>query len=112
MNRETDQLAWPPVEFVSQLQKAGVEFTEQQMQLFERMMMAGAGQSRNGTAGNGLGDIGAMSMETAMFKTRVQSGGRISIPDAEREALDIDDGDLVQAFVVPLKAADGGTDDE
>jgi bifunctional DNA-binding transcriptional regulator/antitoxin component of YhaV-PrlF toxin-antitoxin module len=46
--------------------------------------------------------LGAMS-QMAMFKTRVQSGGRISIPDAEREALDIDEGDIVQTVVIPLK---------
>jgi bifunctional DNA-binding transcriptional regulator/antitoxin component of YhaV-PrlF toxin-antitoxin module len=38
-----------------------------------------------------------------MFKTTVQSGGRISIPEAEREALDIDDGDLVQVIIIPIE---------
>jgi bifunctional DNA-binding transcriptional regulator/antitoxin component of YhaV-PrlF toxin-antitoxin module len=33
----------------------------------------------------------------------VQSGGRISIPEAERQALDIDDGDLVQVIVIPIE---------
>ena len=39
----------------------------------------------------------------AMFKTTIQSGGRISIPEAEREALKIDDGDLVQVIVIPIE---------
>ncbi len=39
----------------------------------------------------------------AMFKTTVQSGGRISIPEAEREALNIDDGDLVQVIIIPIE---------
>jgi hypothetical protein len=39
----------------------------------------------------------------AMFKTTVQSGGRISIPEAEREALDIVDGDLVQVIIIPIE---------
>ena len=39
----------------------------------------------------------------AMFKTTVQSGGRISIPEAERQALKIDDGDLVQVIVIPIE---------
>jgi hypothetical protein len=39
----------------------------------------------------------------AMFKTTVQSGGRISIPEAERQALDIDDGDLVQVIIIPIE---------
>lgn len=44
-----------------------------------------------------------LSFYNAMFKTTVQSGGRISIPEAERQALDIDDGDLVQVIVIPIE---------
>ena len=44
-----------------------------------------------------------LSYYNAMFKTTVQSGGRISIPEAERQALNIEDGDLVQVIVVPLE---------
>jgi bifunctional DNA-binding transcriptional regulator/antitoxin component of YhaV-PrlF toxin-antitoxin module len=47
-----------------------------------------------------------MSTGAAAFKARVQSGGRISIPDAERDALDIEEGDLVQAFVIPIGDSD------
>lgn len=39
---------------------------------------------------------------TAAFKARIQKGGRLSIPDAERDALGLEEGDLVQVFVVPL----------
>jgi bifunctional DNA-binding transcriptional regulator/antitoxin component of YhaV-PrlF toxin-antitoxin module len=38
-----------------------------------------------------------------MFKTTVQSGGRISIPEAERQALNIEDGDLVQVIIIPIR---------
>ncbi len=38
----------------------------------------------------------------AMFKTNVQTGGRISIPEAERQALGIEEGDLVQVIIIPL----------
>ncbi|HJT49133.1 MAG TPA: AbrB/MazE/SpoVT family DNA-binding domain-containing protein [Nitrososphaeraceae archaeon] len=38
----------------------------------------------------------------AMFKTTVQSGGRISIPEAERQALNIEEGDLVQVVLIPI----------
>ncbi|MEW5840915.1 AbrB/MazE/SpoVT family DNA-binding domain-containing protein [Nitrososphaera sp.] len=44
-----------------------------------------------------------LSFYNAMFKTTVQSGGRISIPEAERQALDIEDGDLVQVIVIPIE---------
>jgi AbrB family looped-hinge helix DNA binding protein len=39
----------------------------------------------------------------AMFKTTVQSGGRISIPEAERDALNIEEGDLVQVIIIPIQ---------
>ena len=38
-----------------------------------------------------------------MFKTTVQTGGRISIPEAERQALNIEEGDLVQVIVIPIE---------
>ena len=38
----------------------------------------------------------------AMFKTTVQSGGRISIPEAERQALNIEEGDSVQVVLIPI----------
>ena len=69
---------------------------ETQQEMFKRMLGAGS------PAGMDMNQFGAMS-QTAMFKTRVQSGGRISIPDAERETLDIEEGDIVQAFVLPVK---------
>ncbi|ABK77950.1 transcriptional regulator [Cenarchaeum symbiosum A] len=36
------------------------------------------------------------------YKTSVGSNGRISIPEAEREALGLSEGDLVQVIVLPL----------
>ena len=38
----------------------------------------------------------------AMFKTTVQSGGRISIPEAERQIVGIEEGDLVQVIIFPI----------
>jgi AbrB family looped-hinge helix DNA binding protein len=35
------------------------------------------------------------------FKTTVGSNGRISIPEAERDALGIEEGDLVQIIIIP-----------
>lgn len=45
----------------------------------------------------------SLTFNNAMFKTTVQSGDRISIPEAERQALKIEDGDLVQVIVVPIE---------
>jgi len=87
--------AWSPAAFARAFQGAGEQAIEQQQELFRAMLggMDPAGFS---------GQMGAMS-QLATFKTRVQSGGRISIPDAEREALDIEEGDIVQTVVVPVK---------
>ena len=37
------------------------------------------------------------------FKTSVGSNGRISIPEAERDALGLKEGDLVQVVVIPIE---------
>jgi hypothetical protein len=89
--------SWP-FPFPQQFQNVGEDTVERQMELFEQFMSGGTGGGFDG-----FSQLGAMSMGTAMFKTRVQSGGRISIPDAERETLDIEDGDIVQTIVIPVK---------
>lgn len=38
----------------------------------------------------------------ATFKTGIGSNGRISIPEAERSALGLSEGDLVQVIVLPV----------
>lgn len=37
------------------------------------------------------------------FKTSVGSNGRISIPEAERDALGLKEGDLVQVVIIPVE---------
>ena len=37
------------------------------------------------------------------YKTSVGSNGRISIPEAEREALGLKEGDLVQVVILPIE---------
>lgn len=43
-----------------------------------------------------------MLTEWAAFKTSIGSNGRISIPEAERSALGLGEGDLVQVVVLPV----------
>ena len=94
---DEDDAMWPPALWARQFQDASEQAVEQQTELARQMMSAG-------TQGpNGLPEFAASSLGTATFKTRVQSGGRISIPDAEREALDIEEGDIVQTVVIPVK---------
>ena len=39
------------------------------------------------------------SKEIAVFRARIQAGGRISIPEAERIALKLEDGDVVKVII-------------
>lgn len=50
-----------------------------------------------------LGGMMQSFMGWGAFKTTVGSNGRISIPEAERDALKLNEGDLVQVLVLPLE---------
>jgi hypothetical protein len=95
MSNENDGPVWPPAAFAQGLQQASEQAMDTQQEFVQQML----GQS---APSNLSSQLGALS-QTAMFKTRVQSGGRISIPDAERETLDIEEGDIVQTVVIPVK---------
>ncbi len=100
-NEDVNGAMWPP-----NLLKAIQETSEQATRTQQDALKALFSAPGMGTGTPDLGDIseqlGAMS-QMATFKTRIQSGGRISIPDAEREALDIGEGDIVQTVIVPVK---------
>ena len=100
MTEDDDGVMWPPALFARQFQEAGEKAAEQQADFARQLWNASPGSNMDGT---GFPGLAASSMGTATFKTRIQSGGRISIPDAEREALDIEEGDIVQTVVVPVK---------
>jgi len=40
----------------------------------------------------------------SLFKVRVGKQNRITIPDPEAEAMGIDEGDLIQVMIIPLKS--------
>jgi hypothetical protein len=87
-------MMWPPA-MLQQMQEASEQAVEQQQQMMQQLFGGSA-------SGMDMSSLGAMR-QLATFKTRVQSGGRISIPDAERDALDIEEGDIVQAVVLPVR---------
>ncbi|WP_435196250.1 AbrB/MazE/SpoVT family DNA-binding domain-containing protein [Natronomonas sp. EA1] len=95
MTDENDGMMWPPNVFKA-FQEAQEQAVGQQQEFMQQLLGGSSGMGSLGT------QLGAMS-QLATFKTRVQSGGRISIPDAEREALDIEEGDIVQTVVIPVK---------
>ena len=106
INEDGDGLMWPP-NMLKAMQETSEQATKKQQEALQSLFM-GAGTGSPDL--NGITEeLGAMS-RMATFKTRIQSGGRISIPDAEREALDIGEGDIVQTVVVPVKRT--GEDDE
>ncbi len=49
-----------------------------------------------------IGQLLPSFMNWGAYKTTISSNGRISIPDAERNALGLGDGDLVQVIILPL----------
>ena len=100
MTDDADRLPWlNPALFPKQLQEAGEQVAETQQEMWKSMIDAGSAA----TPFDSSPPFGPMNMGTATFKARVQSGGRVSIPEPEREALDIEEGDIVQTVVVPIK---------
>jgi len=41
-----------------------------------------------------------MSRDIAVFRAKIQAGGRISIPEAEKVALKLQDGDVVKVIIL------------
>ena len=93
MAEEDDEMLWPSM--FKGMQQASESAMEQQQRMMKQLFASG------GMPTFDMNQLGAMS-QMATFKTRVQSGGRISIPDAEREALGIEEGDIVQTVVLPV----------
>ncbi|MFD1587486.1 AbrB/MazE/SpoVT family DNA-binding domain-containing protein [Halorientalis brevis] len=87
-----------PALLANKLQEAGESAIDTQQQALAQLL----GQAQSPT------DFPLEALqETATFKTRVQSSGRISIPDAERQVLGIEENDIVQAIIVPLDRKEG-----
>ena len=49
-----------------------------------------------------IGQMLLSFMNWGAYKTTISSNGRISIPEAERNALGLGDGDLVQVIILPI----------
>ena len=127
-----NQNLYDPTEmFKSWIQKSGraqAEFmknfgslmTNQTGQTFNPLeTLKGVSESARQTQSNVMDNMSAMqskSMDTMFnigqmlpsfmnwgaYKTTISSNGRISIPEAERNALGLGDGDLVQVIILPI----------
>lgn len=98
MTDDDSRTPWLPAMFTEQMQEAGEQVMDSQQEMMKQFM-----EASSATPFDAMPNMGPINPGTATFKARVQSGGRISIPDAEREALDIEEGDIVQTIVVPVK---------
>jgi hypothetical protein len=121
----------PSEMFKSWIQKSGraqAEFmknfgslmTNQTSQTFNPLeILKGVSDSTKQTQSNMMENISSMqskSMDTMFsigqmlpsflnwgaYKTTISSNGRISIPEAERNALGLGDGDLIQVIILPI----------
>jgi len=127
-----NQIPYDPSEmFKSWIQKSGhaqAEFmknfgslmTNQTNQTFNPLeTLKGVSESARQTQSNMMDNMSTMqskSMDTMFsigqmlpsfmnwgaYKTTISSNGRISIPEAERNALGLGDGDLVQVIILPI----------
>lgn len=70
----------------------------------QNMFMENVSSMQNKALSNMLAFGQGMSnfLAYSAFKTTIGTNGRISIPEAERDALGIKDGDLVQVFIFPI----------
>ena len=79
-------------EYVREIQKLWEESFKTQIKMFENMI----------AAMNNLIRLNIMQDDIAVFRVKIQSGGRISIPEAERSALGLKDGDIVKVIICLL----------
>ena len=59
-------------------------------------------QSRSMDTMFNIGQMLPSFMHWGAYKTTISSNGRISIPEAERNALGLGDGDLIQVIILPI----------
>jgi AbrB family looped-hinge helix DNA binding protein len=91
-----------PQEFdpVQALKDVTEKTTETQTNLMKNLASM---QSKSMDTMFNIGQIMPNFMNWGAYKTSVGSNGRISIPEAERTALGLKEGDLVQVIVLPLE---------
>ena len=86
-----------PVETLKEIASKGVKVQSEAMENFGNM------QSKAMDSAFKLAQSMPQFVSWGAFKTSVGSNGRISIPEAERDALGLKEGDLVQVVIIPIK---------
>ena len=70
--------------------------------LFNLMENMSSMQSKSMDTMFNIGQMLPSFMNWGAYKTTISSNGRISIPEAERNALGLGEGDLVQVIIMPI----------
>jgi len=86
-----------PLETLKEINKKTAEAQSSLLENFKSVQEKGMENLLN------LGQVMPKFLSWGAYKTTVGSNGRISIPEAERDALGIKEGDLVQVIILPLE---------
>ena len=79
------------------------EFSDSTRQIQSNLMQnMSSMQSKSMDTMFNIGQMLPSFMNWGTYKTTISSNGRISIPEAERNALGLGDGDLVQVIILPI----------
>ncbi len=86
-----------PLETLSEMSKKATETQSKFMNNLGSMQSNGMNKMFN------ISQMMPNFLQWGAYKTSVGSNGRISIPEAEREALGLKEGDLVQVVILPIE---------
>jgi AbrB family looped-hinge helix DNA binding protein len=86
-----------PLETLNEISKKTVEAQSNFMENMGSMQSKGMNKMFN------ISQMMPNFLSWGAYKTSVGSNGRISIPEAEREALGLKEGDLVQVVILPIE---------
>jgi AbrB family looped-hinge helix DNA binding protein len=95
MNPQSTQ--FDPLETLKDISNKSVEAQSNFMQNLGSMQSKGMDKMFN------MAQMMPNFLTWGAYKTSVGSNGRISIPEAEREALGLKEGDLVQVVILPIE---------
>lgn len=95
MNNQNTQ-TFNPLETLKEVSENARDTQSQMMQNMSSI------QSKSMDTMFNIGQMLPSFMNWGAYKTPVGSNGRISIPEAERNALGLGEGDLVQVIVLPI----------
>ncbi len=88
-----------PFDPLTTLRDISAKIQETQSDLFEGVSSA---QRKGIDTMFNMGQMLPSILNWGAYKTTISSNGRISIPEAERNALGLDEGDLIQVIILPL----------